>query len=163
MLVDGHFAVERETFHRGAFENGGVAVLDVIENLRFADEISGVDPVPVPVVFFKKGLYAVGFVVDFEHAEFISGVGPEDGEPGAGAFVKGDFIGDVGIGHAVAVGKQEAFIADVFPDAADASAGHGVQTGVDHGDTPVFAVVVQNFNTVVCEVDGHVAVVAEVV
>ena len=59
MLVDGHFAVERETFHRGAFENGGVAVLDVVEDPRLADEISGVDPVSVAVVFLEEGFDAV--------------------------------------------------------------------------------------------------------
>ena len=163
MLVDGHFAVERETFHRGAFENGGVAVLDVVEDPRLADEISGVDPVSVAVVFLEEGFDAVGFVVDFEHAEFVARVGSEDGEPGAGAFVEGDFIGDVCVGHAVAVGEQETLVADVLADAPDASAGHGVQSGVDHGDAPVFAVVVENFDAVVREVDGHIAVVAEIV
>ena len=70
---------------------------------------------------------------------------------------------EVHVGNTIAIGKHERLIPDIILYALDASAGHGVEAGVDDGHAPRLVHVVVDLHLVVAEVEGYVRIMQEVV
>ena len=72
---------------------------------------------------------------------------------------------NVHIAHAIAVGHHKRLIPHIRLDTLDASAGHGVQTGIHHCDLPRLGVVIMygHFILTVGKIKGNVTGVQEVI
>ena len=75
----------------------------------------------------------------------------------------GKSVSNIQIRHAIAIGQQKAFIADVFLNPLDASARLGVQPGIYHGYFPILGMIVKNSSCIVRQIYSHVTVMPEII
>src|ERR1035438_621106 len=135
VLVRDQLALAREPLHGTSLKGDGVVVLNVVEHLAVAHEVSGTDP-SIELRLFEEAFHAV-VAGDFENAETRRGTDGGNGHQFAVRPVELDDLVDVHVAQSVAVGQQEGFVADILGDALDAAAGHGLFAGVGEGDLEV--------------------------
>lgn len=162
MLEGDQIARGGQVFKRPAFPYGVVPV-DEVENTRFQNEKTAVDPSAVALRLFLKRGNAVVFV-QVERSEPAGGLHGRDGGQFDVGSVKIDEPVHGDTAQAVAIGEHERFVVHIGLDPLHPAAGHGVLPGIDQGHLPWFrAPVVDDAVAAVGEIEGDAAVVKKVV
>lgn len=162
MLVAHKLTVFRKLLERRLLEDAVVSV-KIVKDFRLEDHVPRIDGRAVLRGFFAKRADCA-LDADVENAFGLVEVDGGEGRELAMAAVESDELLDIDVADAVAVGHEEGLVADVFPDAADAPAGHGVETRVDDGHAPWLGVLLMQDDALpVLVVECHVTRVEEVV
>ena len=154
-MVEAHeLAVGGEAVHRLLLEDAAI-IREVVENLRLENHESAVDDGTVLPLLLAEGPDLIVFI-DVENALLLCEGNGRDGRDLSMRMMEVHERIEVHVGNAIAIGKHERLIADIILYALDASAGHGVEAGVDDGHAPRLVHVVMDLHLVVAEVEGHV-------
>lgn len=141
VFVHAQLAIAGEVDERGAFEDTGFLLREVWEELALEEEVTAVDPVIGEVGFL--GEFLNERPVGLEFTESRGWVDAEDGSDSLVFKMEGVFVGEVGVGEAIAVGDGESCgVGEVTGGGAcDARARHGQFAGVGKRDGPVLVMV----------------------
>ena len=161
-MVEAHeLAVRGEAVHRLLLEDAAI-IREVVENLRLEDHKSAVDDGTVLPLLLAEGPDLVVFV-DVEDALLLCEGNGRDGRDLPMCMMEVYERLEVHVRNAIAIGEHKRLIPDIILHALDASAGHGVEAGVDDGHAPRLVHVVMDLHLVVAEVEGDVRIMQEVV
>src|SRR5690606_4521541 len=123
-----------------SLENAAGIAREIIPELSLEEEETAIDPVRLRLGFLRKVENATS-TVDGEFAEARARVDTEHRADETLFFMEREFRIERDIAHAVPVGDREGFARVVLhriERSSDPPAGHAVEAGIDHANTPVF-------------------------
>lgn len=162
MLVAHELPVFCELFKRCLLEDAIIPV-EVAEDFRLENHIARIDGRAVLCGFLAKRADST-LDADVEDAFGLVEVDGGECRDFSVAAVERDEFLDVDVTDTVSVGHEEGLVADVFLYAADASAGHGAEAGIDDGHAPWLGVLlVQDDLLPVAIVECHITRIEEIV
>ena len=161
VVVDSELIFGNELAHRLLLPNRVIA-FDEVEDTRLEDEKPSVDEVAVRSGLLPETFDARLIRGNIERSKATRLSNSCNGSQRGLLAVKLNERGNVEIADAVAIGQAESFVAYVLANTLDASTRHGVQTGIDKGDTPRLGGCMMYLNRIVAQVDREIGVPLEV-